>query len=167
MVPSSATCIASPDMRASRERLEARMHVDSWSGSCRRRIDHSLDLGGSVAGNPLDFRVPFDGSDVFCQVDAEGLVCRNKGLDPLDIGAELGQRRVGGLRRIPSWSRSNVPTFGISRSIMYFCSMTRLPWCFLPARGYDCRTSASYPGSVMPPSFLRARWMALALFLLT
>lgn len=71
------------------------------SGSRRRRVDHSPDLGDLRGGEPADFRVPLNGSDIFRQVDAEGLVFRNIGLDPLHIGAELGKCRIRGFCRFP------------------------------------------------------------------
>ena len=61
----------------------------------RCRVEHALDFGNNVGWKAADFGMAFDDVFVFGQVDAEGFVLRGETFDPLNVAAELGQRKNG------------------------------------------------------------------------
>lgn len=72
-----------------------------WSISGLRRggIDHLAHFGDLGRREAADFSVAPDDFFVLGEIDAERLVAGNEGFNPLDIGPELMQRRVGFFRR--------------------------------------------------------------------
>ncbi len=106
-----------------------------------RRVDHAADFGDLVGREAGEPGVLVDHRLVLGDVDAEGLVLGDVGLHPLDARAELGERRVGGLRRRPSILRASAcATPGMSRSIRYFFMTSFL----------DCRYVENTPAVQRP-----------------
>src|ERR1700730_6024890 len=68
---------------------------------CRGRVDHPADFGDLVSRETAALGVLLDDRLVLCEVDAKGLVGGDVALDPLNIRAELLQRRVRFLRGVP------------------------------------------------------------------
>ena len=61
----------------------------------RGRIDHLADFGDFGGRESADFGVALDDVFVFGEIHAERFIAGDEGFDPLDIRAELMQRRVG------------------------------------------------------------------------
>jgi hypothetical protein len=61
----------------------------------RCRVDHSLDLDDAVGRKSGNLGMPVDRRLVLREIDAERLVARDIGLDPLNVLADLGECRVG------------------------------------------------------------------------
>jgi hypothetical protein len=73
-------------------------------GPFSRRINHLAHLGHLGGGKAADLRVLLDDRFVLGEIDAKGLVVASR-----------------------SWSRSSVPTWGMSLSMMNFRNMTDTP----------------------------------------
>jgi hypothetical protein len=93
------------------------IQIRALSGG-RGRIDQLFDFGDFGRGKAADSRMLVDDGLVLGEIDAEGLVVGHKALDPLNIRPELLQGLFDFAAAARSCSRSKVPTFGMSRSMM-------------------------------------------------
>jgi hypothetical protein len=94
--------------------------------ACRHRINDARDFRYLAGGEAAELGVLVHGGLARGQVDAEGLVVGDEGLDPLGLARQIGEGG-GGLRAAPlSSAPVKLPTPGISRSMTYRFMTTSL-----------------------------------------